>query len=1087
MILLFGRKMSRAIQPLFAVAFFLFGCGVLTAATIGTVVPVVGQVADLVHDANRNLVYLANPTRGQVEIYSISGARIVASIPAGLQPSSLAMSPDGNTLYAANIGSFTITAINLNSQRAETDYFIGSRPDAIAVGNDGRIVILGTSGLLRYNPITGFLQPVPISPPSTPPVGLPIPGVSQAAGPAGLVTTANGNLVIGLSGGALAQGQNRLFVYEVASGSVLRSRNVSGLRAILSAAPDGSRFMAGPFLFDTQTMAILGRTGTPSPLALTGGSTFSVDGNAVYATFNTQSPINPLNTLSNPQNTGAGTGIPGIPIPGQPASTQGVLQILRSSSLTPELGLRLPEPIATKVVASSDGAFLFANSASGLLVIPVGQLNNVPILEVSATNVVLSVDMCNRTIATATVQIRNAGGGRMTFAASVNVPTAPVILNQRTGVAPATLNISFDPRSVATRGTLQFVVQIVSPEAVNIEPAILVNLNFRDVSDRGTIVPMTGVGVDMEMDAPRQRLYIANYTQDQVEVFNLANQTFLPPIRVGNRPVSMAMVNPSTLAVANAGSENLSIVDLDLMAEVDQIGMGPIALNANPIFPRSVAASANAILFTAIPLQATAGLPPAAGSLWQLSLVTRSAFPRLNLGIGVANLVNGRNLMASPADGSGILLIEGTGTIRLYDPIADTFAVSRPAAVTGLRGTATATGDGSFYVVDNTVFNSVGVSQGNLVTAPPGAIGAAAQAFLAFGVAVAGNNILRVQGGTGVGAAATPQALQRYNLATLQPNLQLSLPEAVLDISPAAIGVGALSTRQWPPRPVALELGVNNQTQLLPHGIAVDNSNNAYLMTLSGLTVVSLTSTVGQTPIFSANNVVNSASGSRLVSPGSLVTIRGSNLALPAQAEATPLPRSLGGICVTANGTPIPLITTAPTQIEAQLPRELPPGRITLTVRSTRLGVSSPGVQVTVTSTGPGMFSMDIGDGQQRATLFHAVDGALVIPDYPADRDEVVVLYATGLGPVDSFVPSGEVNPSEPLAITTETIQVTIGGLPYPVLWSGLAPGFVGVYQINLYVPGDRIRGDDLPVVITAGPVSSDAASTPSPPITSVR
>src|SRR5205814_6071968 len=106
---------------------------------------------------------------------------------------------------------------------------------------------------------------------------------------------------------------------------------------------------------------------------------------------------------------------------------------------------------------------------------------------------------------------------------------------------PATLNISFDPRSVTTRGTSQFALQLVSPEAVNVEPAILVNLNFRDVSDRGTIVPVNGVGVDMQMDVARQRIYIANYTQDQIEVFSLANQRFLPPIRVGNRPLSMAM------------------------------------------------------------------------------------------------------------------------------------------------------------------------------------------------------------------------------------------------------------------------------------------------------------------------------------------------------------------------------------------------------------------------------------------------------------------------------------------------------------------------------------------------------------------
>jgi uncharacterized protein (TIGR03437 family) len=323
--------------------------------------------------------------------------------------------------------------------------------------------------------------------------------------------------------------------------------------------------------------------------------------------------------------------------------------------------------------------------------------------------------------------------------------------------------------------------------------------------------------------------------------------------------------------------------------------------------------------------------------------------------------------------------------------------------------------------------------------------------------------------------------LQRYNLTTLQPNLQVFLPEPVMDITPAQLGL-PIGTRQWPPRITALEIGVNNQTQLLPRGIAMDNSSNAYLLTVSGLTVVSMSPATGQSPSFSAANVLNKASRTRLISPGSLITIAGSNLALDAQAAGAPLPRNLGGICVTANEISIPLISTSPTQIEAQLPNELPAGRVTLTVRSTRLGVSSPGVQVVLTQTSPGIFTMDIGDGQSRAALFHTVDGTLVIPDYPAERDEVVVLYATGLGPTDPPVPTGQASPADPLPSTREPVSVSVGGQPYVVLWSGAVPDWVGVYQILLYIPGNRARGDGLPVVVTAGDTSSDAA-----PVTSVQ
>ena len=1047
---------------------FLFSNLTLFAANIGTVVPVVGQVADLVYDPGRNLVYLANTSRNEVDIYSIATGKLAGSIHTGLQPASLALSPDGNTLFSANIGSFSVSVISLITQQVANDYFIGSRPDAIAAGSDGTVIILGTAGLLRMDPGSGQTTPVPIAPSVATPVGLPTPSTSAtpAGFLAGLVTTANGNLIVGLS-------STRIFVYEVASGTVLRSRTVSGLRAILSASPDGSRFMAGPFLFDTQSLAILGRAGTVST-TLTGGSSFSVDGNDVYATFSTQPAINPLNT-NNPQNA-AVPGIIGVPT----ATTTGsVLQIMRASSLTPELGLRLAEPITSKIIASPDGANLFANSTSGILVVPVGQLANLPILGVSATNVVLTVDTCNRTIATASVQIQNIGGGRMTFSATVNNATAPIVLNQRTGVAPATLNISFTPPTNATRGTLQYVVVIASAEAVNVEPAILVNVNFRDVTDRGTIVPMTGVGVDMQMDTARKRLYIANYTQDQVEVFSLASQTFLPPIRVGNRPRSMAIIDSSTLVVANSGGENLSIVDLNLLEEIDQIGMGPIPLNATPIFPRSIAASANAILFSAVPLPATAGLAGGTGSIWQLSLVTHSAFPRLDLGIGATNSVQGLTTLVAPDDGSGILLVEGNGTLLLYDPISDTFPVTRTGALTGtLRGTLSAAADGSFFVIDNSVFNSVLVSQGALAAAP-GAVGAAAAAVAAFGVVVSGTNVIRVQAAT----TQTPvQTLQRFNLSTLQPNLQVNLPESVMDITPAATG-----TRQWPPRQTALELGINNQTELLPRGMAADSSNNVYALTFSGLSVVSVTPATGPVPSFTANGVVNSASKARLVSPGSLVTINGSNLADADQASATPLPQSLGGICVTANEVAIPLLITSPTQVQAQLPPNILPGPITLTVRSTKLGLTSAGVQVAVTAAGPGLFTMDIGDGLPRATLFHSVDGALVTPDYPAERDETLVLYGVGFGPVSPQVPAGELNPANPISPTTAPITVSIGGRPYEVLSSSLAPGFVGVYSVTLYVPGNRVQGDALPVVVTAGGVSSTTNATNDPPLAAIH
>src|SRR5580704_150482 len=120
-----GSKLMKKLKASALAILFFSSSLTLFAANIGTVVPVVGQVADLVHDPVRNLVYLANYSRSEVDIYSVATGKLAGSILTGLQPASLALSPDGNTLYSANVGSFSVSVINLNSQQSTTDYFIG--------------------------------------------------------------------------------------------------------------------------------------------------------------------------------------------------------------------------------------------------------------------------------------------------------------------------------------------------------------------------------------------------------------------------------------------------------------------------------------------------------------------------------------------------------------------------------------------------------------------------------------------------------------------------------------------------------------------------------------------------------------------------------------------------------------------------------------------------------------------------------------------------------------------------------------------------------------------------------------------------
>ena len=102
----------------------------------------------------------------------------------------------------------------------------------------------------------------------------------------------------------------------------------------------------------------------------------------------------------------------------------------------------------------------------------------------------------------------------------------------------------------------------------------------------------------------------------------------------------------------------------------------------------------------------------------------------------------------------------------------------------------------------------------------------------------------------------------------------------------------------------------------------------------------------------------------------------------------------------------------------------------------------------------------------------------LVTTANPVARRRAVQLYANGLGPVTSTPSTGEPSPVQPLASSRVTPEVTVGGRPARVLFSGLAPGFVGLYQINVEIPEDAPVGVQ-PLVVTVEGVSSKTASLP--------
>ena len=238
-------------------------------------------------------------------------------------------------------------------------------------------------------------------------------------------------------------------------------------------------------------------------------------------------------------------------------------------------------------------------------------------------------------------------------------------------------------------------------------------------------------------------------------------------------------------------------------------------------------------------------------------------------------------------------------------------------------------------------------------------------------------------------------------------------------------------------------------------------------------------------PTIQANGIVNAASSQlgRGIAPGSYITIYGSGLSESVKTFNTPyLPLSIGGVSVsfdvpsTGRSFPGTLSYVSDGQVNVQVPWELQ-GVSSVLIKVSIGDSSSSTVSVPVLDAAPAAFEYDESGGRR---LVAALDGnfGLIGSGNAARRGEIIQVYANGLGPVNNQPASGAVAPSQPLATSKAVPSVTIGGRPAEVVFSGLAPQFVGLYQVNVRVPQDAPTGLQ-PLVISTGGVDSKAAMLP--------
>ncbi|MFB3825990.1 MAG: hypothetical protein ACE15B_04440 [Bryobacteraceae bacterium] len=916
-----------------------------SGATFGEVVRLGGTPSDIVLDESRERLYLVNQNASRVDIYSYSARSVVGAIPAGSGPVAAAMSMDNAYLYISNNASSTLTVVDLRSGAVQQTVSLPAKPEGVEVGADGRVLITtqGTGDTNGINSLLVFdrvlqqgqqLSAVSFPPPPATPSPLPTTVLARPITTfrGKLIRTLDGQFIIGLST-INNNASTVLFVYETASASVLRSRTVTGQSTILSIAPDGSRFMAGSTLYDTATLAAMAQqnaANVPFPLVSSGtasfsqlqnlgGSAFAPAGDTLYSAFN----VAPFS---------------------QPATRAQASTLLISNSrhLGVTMGIKIPESIVAKMVISSDGTRAWGLSESGLLYLPLGNLYDYPILQPERTTVFLAVDDCNPGLATATLPILNAGKGKLTF--SVPDTTAALVSQATSGVAPSSIRFTLEPgRSNVTRqyGTNLYsgstsntgtplLVNLVSPDAINVPPTIKVFMNVRQTDQRGVIYPVsTGTTIteglyDLLVDEARDRVYITNAGYNRIEVFDRSAQKFVAPIEVGQLPHQMALAGDGkTLYVANTGGESISSVDLDLRKVTGVVEFSPIprAGTSAPMSPQAIAMG----LYGLQVVMST-------GSQWRMvdgRLTTRAADS-----VTPVQLTSPVRLAAAPG-GTAIITAAGNGTAYLYNGLADVYTVSnRPYTqntIQGYYGPLAAGPGGAYFLMNGFVLNSALAAVGGSESPTSTQSGPlASRRNVAAVAAIDESTFARL-------TTPVKQSLTSTPTSDARPTLEL------IDLRTNSVTVaGAVAEN-----PVQSLFG-NSRLNVPPRQLAVDSQGVAYAITVSGLTVIPLTASGASRPGLTAAGVTNAIDGTANIRPGSFIAISGQNLASTAKASDLTPPTVLGGSCVTFSGTAAPLLETAPGRILAQVPETLAPGSYVLQVRSLATGQRSDAIVTSV-------------------------------------------------------------------------------------------------------------------------------------------
>ncbi len=687
------------------------------------------------------------------------------------------------------------------------------------------------------------------------------------------------------------------------------------------------------------------------------------------------------------------------------------LQVLDPENLTVIERWKLPENLSGRSVLDSAGLTMYSVSESGVTIIPVGEPASLPRVVSSAEDLSFRGNFCDRQVSTQQMTILDPGGNRTAF--QLRSQLAGVTVSPASGVTPATITVRVDPTVFQnSKGTTSGMIDIVSADAVNVPSSIRVLINNKEPDQRGMFVNVPGRLVDLLADPTKDRFFVIRQDKNQVLVFDGASYAQIATLKTGNTPTQLAIsFDRRLLLVGHDNSQIISVFDLETLQPVAPIRM-PFGH-----YPRSVASSGRATLVAA----RVAG---PIHTIDRVDLASRSASPLPTLGI-YKNEIGLSTTLVANANGSSILVAQADGTLMLYNANVDTFTVSRKEA-SGLSG-AYAASNFDQFVVGNLLLNA------SLVPV---------RQFETSSGAVSGFAFLD-QGGFRTTAlnAQSPGNIQRVDTSSSSAIRSTRMAEAPLlsDMS----------------RPFTRTLAPLYGRQAIVS------------LTTSGFTVLPWNYDASVAPP-RIDRIVNAADFSQSLAPGSLISLLGRNLSPVNQASSTtPLPTALGESCLTVNGVPVPMLFASGEQINAQLPYQVD-GNVTMILRTP--GGVSDNFNLTILPAAPSILrSASNGVESQLPTVIRARNNDVVTVSNPIHFGDVVILYLNGMGNTTPAVEAGFPAGASPTPAPVIAPTVSLGAVGLSVEFAGLAPGQVGVYQVNVRVPRNVPTGFDIPLTVRQG------------------